>query len=83
MNLEDILYLQETRTVNKDNTVSYQNKRLQIPANNHRFSYAKTKVRIQEYSTGAMAIFHGPRCLGYFEADGMLLADVIHHQAVV
>ncbi|MGE3920945.1 MAG: hypothetical protein AB7F64_08480 [Gammaproteobacteria bacterium] len=80
-NLEDILCIQETRTVNKDNTVNYLNRRLQIPSNQHRYSYAKVKVRVHEYSHGGMAIFHGPRCLGYYEADGALLPKANQIQA--
>lgn len=73
MNLDDILCIQESRTVNKDNTVSYCNKSLQIPKDPTRFSYSKTKVKVHEYGDGSMAIFHGPRCLARYSKKGELL----------
>lgn len=72
MNLDDILCIQEQRTVNKDNTVSYHNKKLQIAKDTHRYSYAKTKVKVHEYQDGSVGVFHGPRCLGVYEHDGSL-----------
>lgn len=75
MNLDDILCLHEQRTVNKDNTVSYQGKSLQIPKDPRRYSFAKTKVTVHEYQDGSMAIFHGPKCLGRFDANGKLISD--------
>jgi hypothetical protein len=69
-NLEDILCIQEQRTVNKDNTVSYRKKSLQIPQNVTRFSYAKTQVKIHEYADRTLSIFHGPRCLERFDPNG-------------
>lgn len=71
--LDDILCLQEQRTVNKDNTVSYCNRTLQIQQDPTRFSFAKTKVNIHEYSDGTLAIFHGPRCLGRYDSQGQFL----------
>jgi transposase len=70
MNLDEILCIQDKRTVNKDNTVSYKNKRLQISKNKYRFSYAKVKVNIHEYQDGSVAIFHGPRLIGRFSSNG-------------
>lgn len=82
MNLNEILCIQETRTVNKDNTISYQNKRLQIPHNKYRFSYAKAEVRVHEYYDGSVSIFHGPRLLGRYDTQGELLIDTIQHRAI-
>jgi hypothetical protein len=72
MNLEDIICIQEQRTVNKDNTISYRNIKLQIPKDSFRYSYAKATVRVYEYQDGGMAIFHGPRCLGRYNSEGLL-----------
>lgn len=69
-NLNDILCVQEERTVQNDNTVRYNTKILQIPADQHRHHYVKCKVRVHEYPDGGLAIFHGPRCLARFNADG-------------
>lgn len=72
-NIDDILCLQEARIVNKDNTVHYRNKHLQIPADTIRYSYAKTRVKVHEYANGEFGLFHGPRCLGRYGSDGALL----------
>jgi len=69
-NLNDILCLQEERVVRPDNCVAYQNKLLQIPADRHRCHYVKAKVRVHEYSDGTLAVFHGPRCLAHYAANG-------------
>jgi len=68
--LADVLSVQEERTVGNDNTVRYRNRVLQIPADRHRHHYVKCKVRVHEYPDGALAIFHGPRCLARYHADG-------------
>ena len=68
--LDDILCVQEERVVGNDNTVRYKSLSLQIPADRHRHHYVKTRVRVHEYPDGHMAVFHGPRCLARFEADG-------------
>lgn len=70
MNLEDILCIQTERTVRKDNTVSYDNKCLQIPKSKYRYSYARTTVCVHEYSDGSLAVFHGPRLLGEYTQNG-------------
>lgn len=75
MNIDDILCIQEQRTVDKDNTVSYRNKSLQIPKDKIRYSYAKTKVMVHEYIDGSVALFYGPRCLGRYEAHGEIIKE--------
>jgi len=73
MNLNDILCIQEQRTVNKDNTVSYKGKMLQIPKQTHRCHFIKVKVRVHEYTDGSLAIFHGPRRLANYDKEGELM----------
>ncbi len=68
--LEDILCVQEERVVSNDNTVRYKHRNLQIPADRHRHHYVKAKVRVHEYPDGTLAVFHGPRCLARYRADG-------------
>ena len=65
--LEDILCIQEERTVANDNTVPYKGKRLQILEDASRCSFAKCKVRVHEYLDGSLALFHGPRRLQCME----------------
>jgi len=64
--LDDILCEQYQRTVNKDNTVSFEGRSLQIPSDEYRNHYVKTKVRIHRYTDGSLAVFHGPRKLAEF-----------------
>ena len=68
--LEDILCIQQERTVGNDNTVRYKSLSLQIPADKHRHHYVKARVRVHEYPDGHLAIFHGPRRLAAYGADG-------------
>lgn len=70
--LADILSVQEERVVGNDNTVRYERRVLQIPADRHRHHYVKCKVRVHEYTDGRLAVFHGPRCLARYQADGAL-----------
>ncbi len=69
-NLDNILCVQEERTVAGDNTVRYKGMTLQIPEDRHRHHYVKAKVRVHEYPDGHLAVFHGPRRLAVYEADG-------------
>jgi hypothetical protein len=72
-NLTEILCVQEERVVAKDNTVRYQGLSLQIPQDPHRFHYVKVTVRVHEYPDETLAVFHGPRCLARYHADGRLI----------
>jgi transposase len=71
--LAEILCLHEERVVAKDNTVRYQGLSLQIPPDRHRFHYVKATVRVHEYPDGTLAVFHGPRCLARYDAEGRLI----------
>lgn len=71
--LEDILSVQEERTVGNDNTVRYKGLSLQIPQDKHRYHYVRVKVRVHEYPDGTLAVFHGPRKLAHYGAEGELL----------
>ncbi|MBS0156802.1 MAG: ISNCY family transposase [Nitrospira sp.] len=71
--LAEILCVQEDRVVAKDNTVRYQGRSLQIPQDVHRFHYVKVTVRVHEYPDGTLAVFHGPRCLARYHAEGPLI----------
>jgi transposase len=73
--LADILCLQEDRVVGRDNCVAYKRLSLQIPPDRHRHHYVKAKVRVHEYPDGRLAVFHGPRCLARYQADGRLIGE--------
>lgn len=70
--LAEILCVQEERVVANDNTVRYQGRSLQIPQDRHRYHYVKVTVRVHEYPDGTLAVFHGPRCLARYTAEGQL-----------
>jgi transposase len=76
--LADILCVQEERTVGNDNTVRYNGLSLQIPPDRHRHHYVKVKVRVHEYPDGHLAVFHGPRCLARYRADGQPIGEKIN-----
>jgi len=71
-NLADILCEQFERTVGKDNCVSFEALTLQIPADRYRHHYVKAKVRVHRYVDATLAIFHGPRKLADYDAQGAL-----------
>ncbi|MGH8632915.1 MAG: ISNCY family transposase [Burkholderiales bacterium] len=60
------------RVVGKNNCVDFDTMKLQIPADRSRCHYVKAKVRVHQYADGALAVFHGPRCLGRYTATGQL-----------
>jgi transposase len=71
-NLDDILCQQEERTVGADNCVSFEGRKLQVPANQYRCHYVRVKVRVHRYASGELAIFHGPRKLADYDQQGKL-----------
>ncbi len=80
-NLEDTLCVQEERTVAGDNTVRYKARALHIPEDRHRHHYVKARVRVHEYPDGGLAVFHGPRRLARYSADGTTIEDNDEQQA--
>jgi len=71
--LAEIFCVQEDRVVANDNMVRYQGVNLQIPPHRHRFHYVNVTVQVHEYPDGTMAVFHGPRCLARYDAEGQLI----------
>lgn len=69
-NLEDILCEQFERTVGTDNSVRFEGLALQIPADRHRCHYVKARVRVHRYANSQLALFHGPRKLADYDAQG-------------
>lgn len=63
--LREILCKQDLRTVNKDNTVNYCGRVLQLETRRG-CCYARTQVRVHGYPDGSASVFHGPRCIGRF-----------------
>ncbi|WP_420013205.1 hypothetical protein [Tateyamaria sp.] len=63
-----------------DNTVRYKGLALQIAANRHRHHFVKAKVRVHDYPDGELAIFHGPRCIGRYQSDGLPIKQEMSKQ---
>ena len=68
--LPDILCEQYERTVGNDNCVSFNGLTLQIPVDDYRDHYVRTKVRVHRYVDSTLALFHGPRKLAAYDAEG-------------
>ena len=68
--LEDYLCERHERVVGHDNCVSFNNIKLQIPADQHRCHYVKAKVTVLRYPDGQLAILHGPRKIATFDKTG-------------
>lgn len=68
--IEDILCVQESRQVGRDNCVNWNGLALQIPPQRHRHHYVKATVRVHQYPDGQLAIFDGPGCLARFDRNG-------------
>lgn len=73
--LDNILCVQMERVAGLDNTVRYDGRCLQIPPSRNRHHFARSTIRVLEYWTGAIALFHGPREIARFHADGTLNQD--------
>jgi hypothetical protein len=74
--LADVLCVQQHRVVARDNTVSYESRCLQLPQSPARPHYVKANVRVHEYPDGTLAVFHGPRRLACYTAEGEEIADI-------
>ena len=74
--LADILCIEQPRVVARDNTVSYEGRCLQLPQSPARPHYVKANVRVHEYPDGTLAVFHGPRRLAGYTAEGHEILDV-------
>ena len=76
----DILCEQHDRRVDNDNCVSFEGLTLQIPADEFRYHYVRTKVRVHRYVDSTLALFHGPRKLADFDATGTPIKPREVHQ---
>lgn len=73
--LDDILCAQHDRGVGRDNCISFEGKKLQIPADRYRCHYIKATVRVHRYLDDTLAVFYGPRKLANYDADGILISN--------
>ena len=72
-NLDLIFSLQFERTVNRDNTVSFQNLRLQIEPVRWRGTLAGCNVTVHQHLDGSISLTHGPHRLGRYDAQGVAI----------
>ncbi len=75
IDLREVLCHEETRVVGNDNTVVLQKVRLQIPPSPVRAHYVRATVKVRRYADGSHAVFHGPRCIGRYNAAGLDLEE--------
>jgi len=68
--LDLIFSLQFERTVNRDNTVNFQNLGLQIEPVRWRASLAGCTVMVHQPLDGTLSMTHGPHRLGHYSAQG-------------
>lgn len=68
--LERIFSLQFERSVNRDNTVSFQNLSLQIERVRWRATLAGCQVTVHQHLNGTLSITYGPHLLGRYTAQG-------------
>jgi hypothetical protein len=73
--LTEALCIEEERTVGRDNTIAWRNKRLQIPESPLRRHYVQAKVKVHAYPDGTLAVLHGPRVIGRYTGAGELLEE--------
>ena len=69
--LDLIFSLQFERTVNRDNTVSFQNLQLQIERVQWRGTLAGCTVMVHQHLDGTISLTHGPHRLGSYSAQGV------------
>jgi len=66
MDLDKIFCFKHERTVNNDNTISFNNRILQIGPSELRISFAKCRVMVYEHLDGSITIGYGPHMIGYY-----------------
>lgn len=66
IDLDKIFCFKHERTVNNDNTISFNNRILQIGPSELRVSFAKCRVIVYEHIDGSISVGYGPHILGYY-----------------
>lgn len=67
--LDAVFSLQHERGVNKDNTIHFGGRLLQIPPVKWRRSLARCTVKVCEHMDGRISVRYGPQVVAWFEAD--------------
>jgi transposase len=66
VDLDKMFCFKHERTVNNDNTISFNNRILQIGPSELRISFAKCRVMVYEHLDGSITIGYGPHTIGYY-----------------
>jgi hypothetical protein len=80
--LERVFSLQFERTVNRDNTVTWQNLSLQIERVSWRGTLAGCNVTAHQHLDGTLSISYGPHRLGQYTGQGEPITHTLAGQAV-
>ena len=70
--LDGILCETHERVVGNDNCVSFEGMTLQIPAQPHRPTYRKVRVKVKRHIDGNLSVWHGPKQLSRYAPNGEL-----------
>src|SRR5438552_1010606 len=81
--LDQISSLQFERTVNRDNTVQFQNLNLQIERVRWKASLAGCSVTVHQHLDGTLSLRYGPQQLGRYSSQGELLPKPMAQARVV
>ncbi len=66
VDLDKVFCFKHERTVNNDNTISFENRILQIGPSELRVSFAKCRVIVYEHLDGSISVGYGPHMIGYY-----------------
>jgi hypothetical protein len=72
--LAETLCIEDERVVGHDNTVAYRGRCLQLPLSKARPHYVKARIKVREYPDGTLSLFHGPRRIARYSAQGTEIA---------
>jgi transposase len=78
--LEQILCQEDYRTVGQDNTVVFDNVRLQIAKQPGRRTCAGLHVTVRRHLNGTHSVWRASQALGWFDSRGKALARVAAHR---
>ena len=71
IDLDKVFCFKHERTVNNDNTISFNNRLFQIGQSELRVSFAKCRVTVYEHIDGSITVGYGPHMLGYYTPKGL------------
>jgi len=66
MDLDRVFSFKHERTVNNDNTISFNHRLFQIGPSELRISFAKCRVIVYEHMDGSISVGYGPHMIGYY-----------------